>query len=71
MLATRALFNRKSVVVDVQIGDMGLNKDRKPTDHYQPKINLYAKQTLIAEGSRGLLTEELIRHFNLRRNSNF
>lgn len=50
---------------------MGLNKDRKPTDHYQPKINLYAKQTLIAEGSRGLLTEELIRHFNLRRNSNF
>lgn len=69
--ATRALFNKKGIVIGVQTGDIGLNKDGKPTDHCQPGLNLYAKQTLLSEGCRGSLIEELIQHFNLRRNSDF
>ncbi|WP_244896892.1 hypothetical protein [Candidatus Coxiella mudrowiae] len=56
-------------MVGVQTGYKGLNKVGQPTEHYQTGLNLYAKQTLLAEGCRGSLTEELIRHFNLRLNS--
>ncbi|MBW5802984.1 electron transfer flavoprotein-ubiquinone oxidoreductase [Coxiella endosymbiont of Ornithodoros amblus] len=67
--AAEVLFNPDGAVIGVQTGDMGLDKEGRPTDSYQPGLNLYAKQTLFAEGCRGSLTEELIRHFNLRKNS--
>ncbi|ABX77590.1 electron transfer flavoprotein-ubiquinone oxidoreductase [Coxiella burnetii] len=67
--AAKVLFDPNGAVIGVQTGDMGLDKEGRPTDSYQPGLNLYAKQTLFAEGCRGSLTEELIRHFNLRKNS--
>ena len=56
-------------MVGVQTGYKGLKKVGQPTEHYQTGLNLYEKQTLLAEGCRESLTEELIRHFNLRLNS--
>ncbi len=67
--ASKLLMNDdKTAVLGVQTGDQGLDKQGKPTDRFQPGINLYAKQTLFAEGCRGSLTEELIKHFHLRKN---
>lgn len=57
--------NKKNVI-GVQTSDMGLNRHGEPTERFQAGINLYAKHTLLAEGCRGSLTEEVIQQFNLR-----
>lgn len=68
--ANEILFNNdKTQVQGVITGDMGLDKNHQPTERYQPGIELHAKHTLFAEGCRGYLTEQLIQHFNLRKNS--
>lgn len=64
--AHQVLFDENNSVIGVQTGDFGLNKQRQPTDRYQPGINLLAKQTVFAEGCRGSLSELLIKKFNLR-----
>lgn len=63
--AVKILYNDQGHVVGVVTGDKGLDKDGHPTDHYQPGVALYAKQTLFAEGCRGSLAKELINRFNL------
>ena len=67
--AREILFNDDGAVIGIQTGDMGLDKQGNPTARYQAGLNLYAKQTLLAEGCRGFLTETLIKHFNLRSTS--
>lgn len=64
-------FAAKEVVVEdnfvkgVKLGDKGLDKDRKPQSNYVPGEVLEAKVTVFGEGSLGLLSEELVRRFNL------
>ncbi len=65
--ASKILYDGDKVI-GVQTGDMGLDKDGKPGDRFQPGIDLFAKQTLFAEGCRGSLSEQLIHKFNLRAN---
>lgn len=64
--AAKILYDDDGSVAGVQTGDMGLDKSGQPTDRFQPGINLYAKQTLLAEGCRGSLSEEVINQFQLR-----
>ena len=52
-------------VIGVRIGDMGLGKDDQPKDSYTPGIDIHAKTTVLAEGCRGSLAKQLIRHFGL------
>src|SRR5262249_11544715 len=47
-------------------GDMGIGKDGKPTDAFQPGMELHAKSTLFAEGCRGHLGKQLQERFKLR-----
>jgi electron-transferring-flavoprotein dehydrogenase len=54
-------------VAGVATGDMGIGRDGKPTDAYQPGVELRARQTLFAEGCRGSLTKTLFERFELRR----
>lgn len=63
--ASKVLYDADKVI-GVQTGDMGLSKDGKLGERYQPGIDLIAKQTLFAEGCRGSLSEQLIHKFNLR-----
>lgn len=64
--ASKILYNEHDTVIGIQTGDMGLQKDGTPSDHFQLGINLYAKQTLFAEGCRGSLSEQLIHKYQLR-----
>lgn len=64
--ATEIIFSPEGRVLGVQTGDKGLNADRTPGSAFQPGINVYAQQTLLAEGCRGSLSEQIMRHFNLR-----
>jgi len=54
-------------VAGVATGDMGIGRDGKKTDAYQPGVELRARQTLFAEGCRGSLTKTLFERFELRR----
>lgn len=64
--AASLLKDDQNTVIGVKSGDMGLNKNGEPTDQYQPGIEIYAKQVLLAEGCRGSLSEEIIKDYNLR-----
>jgi len=60
------LYNDDGSVRGVATGDMGVGKDGKPTENYQPGVELHARQTIFAEGCRGSLTKELFTRFILR-----
>lgn len=56
-------------VCGVITGDKGIDKHGNKTARYQPGIELYAKQILLAEGCRGSLTQTLLKRFDLCKNS--
>ncbi|MEN9559619.1 MAG: hypothetical protein RLZZ502_830 [Pseudomonadota bacterium] len=65
--AAEVLFHENGSVKGVATGDMGIGKDGQPTDAFAPGMELHAKYTLFAEGVRGSLSEELMKHFDLRK----
>jgi len=64
--ASDILYDSKGEVIGVTTGEAGIDKNGNKTDHYQPGMQLHAKQTLIAEGCRGQLSLNLMNRFNLR-----
>ena len=64
--AAEVLFDAAGRVQGVATGDMGISKDGRPTDRYQPGVELVGRETLFAEGCRGSLTKRLVEHFRLR-----
>ena len=52
-------------VIGVRIGDMGVDKAGQPKDGYTQGIDIHARTTVLAEGCRGSLAKQLIRHFGL------
>jgi electron-transferring-flavoprotein dehydrogenase len=64
--ATEALFTQAGRVRGVATGDMGVGRKGEHTANYQPGIELHAKQTLMAEGCRGSLAQDLMKRFSLR-----
>ncbi|MFV9473029.1 electron transfer flavoprotein-ubiquinone oxidoreductase [Advenella sp. RU8] len=63
--ASEILYDDKGAVRGVATGDMGVNRDGSHSDHYQPGMELLAKYTIFAEGSRGQLGRQLIEKFKL------
>jgi electron-transferring-flavoprotein dehydrogenase len=63
--AAQILYNEQGAVCGVITGCMGLDKEGQPTDQFQLGMELRAKYTLFAEGSRGNLGKELIARFAL------
>ena len=63
--AAEILYNEQGAVCGVITGSMGLDKEGNPTDQFQLGMELRAKYTLFAEGSRGHLGKQLIEKFAL------
>ncbi len=63
--AAEVLYDADSRVVGVATGNMGLGKDGEPTASFQLGMELRAKYTIFAEGSRGSLGRQLISRFKL------
>ena len=63
--ATEVLYEGDGVR-GVATGDMGVAKDGSHKPEYQPGMELRARYTLFAEGTRGSLSQELMRRFALR-----
>src|SRR5437867_8919851 len=57
-------------VLGVRTGDKGIDKFGKPKANFEPGIDIRAKITILAEGSRGSLTKQLIHKFNLDKERN-
>ncbi len=68
--AAEVLYSESGAVRGVATGDMGVARDGSHTSNYQPGMELHAKYTLFAEGSRGQLGRELIEKFSLDKNRN-
>ncbi|CAM2793373.1 electron transfer flavoprotein-ubiquinone oxidoreductase [Legionella worsleiensis] len=66
--ATEVLFNAKNQVTGVATGNVGIDKEGKKTNNFQPGMHLLAKQTLFAEGCRGQLSQYLMGRYHLRDN---
>ncbi|MGH8679543.1 MAG: 4Fe-4S dicluster domain-containing protein, partial [Burkholderiales bacterium] len=64
--AAEVLYTDNGSVKGVATGDMGVGRDGKPTDRFQPGIELHARQTVFAEGCHGSLTKTLFQRFGLR-----
>ncbi|MCK9507223.1 MAG: electron transfer flavoprotein-ubiquinone oxidoreductase [Pigmentiphaga sp.] len=63
--AAEILYQEDGSVKGVATGDMGIGKDGQPTPNYQPGMELHARYTVFAEGSRGHLGRQLIERFQL------
>lgn len=57
-------------VKGVQTDDKGMDKHNRPKPNFEPGYNLEAKITILAEGTRGSLTKQLIKRFYLDRDRN-
>src|ERR1041385_3933414 len=57
-------------VVGVRTGDKGIDKHGNPKGNYEPGIDVRAKVTILAEGSRGSLTKQLVKTFKLNAGKN-
>jgi electron-transferring-flavoprotein dehydrogenase len=63
--ASEALQDGDGRVVGVRIGDMGLNRERKPGPNFTPGADIRAGTTILAEGCRGSVTKQLIARLGL------
>ena len=63
--ATDIIYEAQQVV-GVVTGDKGVDRHHQPKTQYQPGIELRAKQTILAEGCRGSLTQHICHQFDLR-----
>jgi electron-transferring-flavoprotein dehydrogenase len=57
-------------VSGVRTDDKGLDKENRPKSNFEPGYDLRAKVVILAEGSRGSLTKQLINKFNLMKGRN-
>ena len=63
--AAEVLYNDDGSVKGVATGNMGINKEGEPTENFQLGMELHAKYTVFAEGSRGHLGKQVISKFKL------
>jgi electron-transferring-flavoprotein dehydrogenase len=63
--ASEVLYDEAGAVRGVVAGVMGLDKDGKPGPDFQPGMELLGRYTLLAEGCRGSLSQQVIARFGL------
>jgi electron-transferring-flavoprotein dehydrogenase len=57
-------------VTGVRTDDKGLDKQNQPKSNFEPGYDLPAKVVILAEGTRGSLTKQLIQKFDLMKDRN-
>ncbi|QEY24365.1 electron transfer flavoprotein-ubiquinone oxidoreductase [Neisseria animalis] len=67
--AAEILYHEDGSVKGIATGNMGIGKDGAATDNFQPGMELWAQQTIFAEGCRGSLSKQLIERFALDKDS--
>lgn len=63
--AASLLYDDQNQVKGVITGDMGIGSNGEQKDSFEPGMELHARYTLLAEGSRGHLGKEVIKKYEL------
>jgi electron-transferring-flavoprotein dehydrogenase len=67
--ASEVLYKPDGSVKGVATNDLGIGRDGKPKDSFERGMEFHARATLLAEGCHGSLTKQVIKKFDLRRDS--
>lgn len=67
--ASEILYDESGAVIGIATGNMGLDINGEKTSSYMEGMELYAQQTIFAEGCRGSLSQQIIAHFHLDQDS--
>ncbi|KIH94102.1 electron-transferring-flavoprotein dehydrogenase [Sporothrix brasiliensis 5110] len=67
--ASEVLYAADGSVSGVATNDVGIGRDGKPKDSFERGMEFHARVTLFAEGCHGSLTKQVIKKFDLRRDS--
>ena len=59
------LFDGQGALKGIATPDQGLDEDGQPTSSFVAGMELHGRITLVAEGARGFLAGQLIKHFHL------
>lgn len=66
---SEVLYDENGAVKGIATGDMGVDIQGEKTSNYMQGMELYAKQTIFAEGCRGSLSQKIIEKFSLDKDS--
>lgn len=67
--AAEVLYHEDGSVKGIATGDMGISESGEQKDSYMPGMELHAKYTVFTEGCRGNLGKQLIKQFELDKDS--
>lgn len=67
--ASEVLYGHDGGVKGVATNDLGISRSGKPKESFERGMEFHAKCTLFAEGCHGSLTKQVIKKFDLRRDS--
>ncbi|CAK7219078.1 hypothetical protein SEUCBS140593_003767 [Sporothrix eucalyptigena] len=67
--ASEVLYAADGSVSGVATNDVGIGRDGKPKESFERGMEFHARVTLFAEGCHGSLTKQVIKKFDLRRDS--
>lgn len=67
-IAAQNIIITNNKVIGVTTNAFGLDRNNQPLSNYQTSINIYAKQTVIAEGCRGSIAKQVMDNFQLTNN---
>lgn len=67
--AAEILYDENNAVIGIATGDMGLDKNGERTEMFEAGVEIHARQTVLSEGCRGSLTKQVIKKYDLDKNS--
>ena len=67
--AQEILYTPQGEVKGVATNDLGIGKNGRPKDSFERGMEFHARCTLLAEGCHGSLTKQVIKKYDLRRDS--
>ncbi|KAF2007116.1 electron transfer flavo protein-ubiquinone oxidoreductase-like protein [Amniculicola lignicola CBS 123094] len=67
--ASEVLYDHEGVVKGVATNDLGISRSGKPKDSFERGMEFHARVTLLAEGCHGSLSKQVIKKYDLRRDS--
>jgi electron-transferring-flavoprotein dehydrogenase len=63
--AAEVLYDENDRVIGIRTGDKGIDKEGNPKGNFEPGVDLFAKVTVLGEGSRGSLAKHLMQRLGL------
>ncbi|RAR07430.1 electron transfer flavoprotein-ubiquinone oxidoreductase [Stemphylium lycopersici] len=67
--ASEILYNHEGVVTGVATNDLGISREGKAKDSFERGMEFHARVTLLGEGCHGSLSKQIIKKYDLRRDS--